>query len=335
MPAETHIGVDVGGGGIRIRAIVDGQRRKAQDRGPVPRSAGRIDSRALADRIAGLVTRLHPRRPTMPAGGDLWPDPAGVRADRVAVGGVPADRVAVGLTGMPGLLEDPAELAEHLHRQIATKSLIVAGDLLTTHLGALGGRPGCVVAAGTGVIVLGTDHAATWNRADGWGHLLGDAGSGAWIGAQGLAAALRQHDGRAGGSAALHMRLRHRFGDADSTVRAVYGSQSPAHELAGFAPDVAQAAHEGDPVAREIWHRAGVHLAEAAHAASRGLPPDFSWGGRLFDAGPLLLVPFRDELTKRVPGARLSPPSGQAADGALLLAQRGLSPDPTPYALEF
>jgi N-acetylglucosamine kinase-like BadF-type ATPase len=308
MPTESYIGVDVGGGGIRIRAIVDGHRRKTHDRGPVPRSAGRIDARALGDRIAGLVSRIHPR--------------------------VRADRVAVGLTGMPGLLESPAELAGHLHRHIATNTLIVAGDSLTTHLGALGGRPGCVVAAGTGVIVLGTDHAATWNRADGWGHLLGDDGSGAWIGARGLAAALRHEDGRDGGSAPLHGRLRHRYGDADSAVRAVYGSASAAHELAAFAPDVATAAHEGDPIARGIWQRAGVHLAAAAHAASRGVPADFSWGGRLFDAGPLLLTAFRDELVRRVPGARLCAPEGQAADGALLLAQRGL-PAPTPYAEEF
>jgi hypothetical protein len=54
----------------------------------------------------------------------------------------------------------------------------------------------------------------------------------------------------------------------------------------------------------------------------------------LFEAGSLLLDPFRAELTRRVPGARLSPPRGQAADGALLLAQRGLTVD-SPYAIEF
>ncbi|MCA1845918.1 MAG: hypothetical protein LC792_22560, partial [Actinobacteria bacterium] len=38
---------------------------------------------------------------------------------------------------------------------------------------------------------------------DGWGHLLGDAGSGFWVGRKGLDAALRAHDGRPGGSAHL------------------------------------------------------------------------------------------------------------------------------------
>ncbi|MEJ3743529.1 BadF/BadG/BcrA/BcrD ATPase family protein [Actinomycetes bacterium KLBMP 9797] len=301
----SFVGVDVGGGGIRVRALAAGQPLKASDQGPVPRTAGRIDARAVGDRVGALVGRI---------------------------GVVEIDRVAVGLTGMPGLLDSPAELANHLRRHLRTRSVIVAGDALTTHLGALDGEPGCVVAAGTGVIVLGTDHAAVWNRTDGWGHLLGDDGSGAWIGIQGVRAALRHRDGRDGGSAALLARLRQRFGDR--LLPTVYGADAPAHELAAFAPDVAGAAHAGDPVARDIWRRAGAHLAESAHAAARGLPANFSWGGRLFDAGPLLLEPFQAELARRVPGAKLSPPVGQAADGALLLARRGL-PHPTDYAATF
>jgi N-acetylglucosamine kinase-like BadF-type ATPase len=312
VAADTHVGVDVGGGGIRVAAAVHGQPRSARDRRPVPRSAGRIDAYTLGARIGALVARTRP--------------------------GGAVDRVAVGLTGMPGLLDSPAELAGQLHRHIATRTVIIASDAVTTHLGALRGRPGCVVAAGTGVIVLGTDHVAVWNQADGWGHLLGDEGSGAWIGAQGLQAALRHRDGRDGGSASLYRRLRDRFGDPSAALRAIYGSESAAYELATFAPDVAEAAHEGDPVARGIWQRAGAHLADAAHAASRGLPADFSWGGRLFDAGPLLLTAFRDALIQRVPDARLHHPAGHAVGGALVLAQRGLpgdGSDHAAYAVEF
>lgn len=307
MPTDTFVGVDVGGGGVRVRVAVGGRSLTAEDRGPVPRRSGRVDVPAVAARIGALVSGLC----------------------------TAADRVAVGLTGMPGLLEDPAELARALHRHVVTDSVVVASDALTTHLGALAGRPGCVVAAGTGVIVLGTDHETAWRQADGWGHLLGDEGSGAWIGAHALRAALRHHDGRPHGSAVLLGKLRRRFGDTDTTLREVYGS--PAHELAAFAPLAAEAAHEGDPVATELWRRAGTHLAESAHAAARDLPAEFSWGGRLFDAGDLLLTPFREELARRRPDAHVSEPAGNAADGALLLARRGLStahPPPPEYAVE-
>lgn len=310
MRAEAHVGVDVGGGGIRVRAAKGDRHLTVREDGPVPRSSGQIDTRALGERIGGLVARL----------------------DLDAV-----ERTAIGLTGMPGLLDRPEELGSQVHRHIATSSVVVASDALTTHLGALAGRPGSVVAAGTGVIALGTDHATTWHQVDGWGHLLGDDGSGAWIGNQGLRAALRHADGRDGGSAALLDKARNRFGDVDAALLAVYGSTWPAHELAAFAPDVAAAAHDGDLVAHDIWRRAGVHLAESTHAAARGLPPNFSWGGKLFDAGPLLRDAFHDELTRRVPGAQVWAPAGQAVDGALLLAQRGLPPNgthPPKYAVE-
>jgi N-acetylglucosamine kinase-like BadF-type ATPase len=232
------------------------------------------------------------------------------------------------------LLENPPDLAREIHRHVPTSEVVVASDALTTHLGALAGRPGCVVAAGTGVIALGTDHETTWRQADGWGHVLGDDGSGAWIGAQALRAALRHHDGRPGGSAVLLDKLRAHYGDTEAALYAVYSS--PAHELAAFAPLAAEAAHENDPVAHDIWRRAGTHLAESAHAAAGHLPPTFSWGGGLWSAGELLLTPFRTELTRLRPDARVSEPAGRAVDGALLLARRGLPadhPPPPDYAI--
>jgi N-acetylglucosamine kinase-like BadF-type ATPase len=306
MPDGTYVGVDVGGGGIRVQTAVGDRLLATEDRGPVPRQAGRVDVPAVAARIGALVTGLC----------------------------ASADRVAVGLTGMPGLLENPPELALEVHRHLPTGDVVVASDALTTHLGALAGRPGCVVAAGTGVIALGTDHETTWRQADGWGYLLGDDGSGAWIGAQALRAAFRHHDGRPGGSELLLDKLRRHYGDTEAALYAVY--RSPAHELAAFAPLAAEAARENDPVATDIWRRAGTHLAEAAHAAARDLPPDFSWGGGLWGAGPLLLAPFRAELTRLRPEARVSEPAGRAVDGALLLARRGLPtdhPPPPDYAV--
>ena len=315
MTAEMYIGVDVGGGGIRIQARVDGRPHEANDPGPVPRSAGQIDVDKLGVRIGRLVSDL----------GHVAP------AVRVA-------RVVVGLTGMPGLLEHPQELAAVIHRTVPAESVIIASDSLTTHVGALEGRPGAVVAAGTGVIVLATDHATVWNHVDGWGFLLGDDGGGAWIGSHGLRAALKSLDGRPGGSKHLLNELRLRFGDAEAAMAQIYGTTSPAHELAAFAPSVARAAHAGDPVALDIWHRAGAALAESVHAASHGVADEYSWGGKLFDAGDILFTPFQETLRRLAPGARLTPPAGQAADGALILAQRGIAdrqPALATYAQEF
>ncbi len=225
------------------------------------------------------------------------------------------------MTGFPGLLDDPEPIARRVLDGIGAETVLVASDALTTHVGALGLQPGVVVAAGTGVIVLGTDLHDIWNRADGWGHLLGDDGSGAWIGRAGIAAGLRALDGRPEGSAALLAAIEAGFGPLTALLDTVYRSPSPAFELARFAPLVADAARAGDGIANGIWRAAASQLADSAVAAAAGIEPVFSWGGGLFDTGELLLAPFRNEVLDRIPEARFVPPLGGSLDGALLLAR--------------
>ncbi|MGV9375250.1 N-acetylglucosamine kinase [Nonomuraea sp. NPDC003707] len=289
-------GVDVGGGGIRTRIESGGEIAYGEDSAPVPRTEGRVDLDRLALRIASVV-------------GDAARVPGRL------------DGMAVGVTGLPGLVREPEALWRALGERFGLGTLAVAGDMVTTHVGALGFRPGVVVAAGTGVITLGTDLDRVWNQSDGWGHLLGDHGGGAWIGAQGLQAALRAHDGRAGGSPALLEHLTARFGHPLDLVALVYESGSPAHHLASFAPSVADAARAGDPVARGIWTEAGRQLGQTAVAAASGLDPVFSWGGRIFDAADLLMEPFQATVRDLLPQARFTPPVGTSADGALALAR--------------
>ncbi|GAB3987052.1 hypothetical protein GCM10029978_104190 [Actinoallomurus acanthiterrae] len=229
--------------------------------------------------------------------------------------------MAIGITGMPGLVRDPGTLWHALRERFDLGTLVVAGDAVTTHVGALGFRPGVVIAAGTGVITLGTDLDGIWNQSDGWGHLLGDHGGGSWIGMQGLHAALRAHDGRVGGSEALLEHLTARFGHPLDLVTLVYESDSAAQLLASFALPVAAAARAGDPVARRIWKEAGRQLGETAAAAASGLEPVFSWGGRIFDAADLLLESFESSVRSLLPDARFTPPRGNSAIGALALAQ--------------
>ncbi|CAM5708947.1 hypothetical protein SVIOM342S_10028 [Streptomyces violaceorubidus] len=144
-----------------------------------------------------------------------------------------------------------AELPGALARELGVRTVALAADAVTAYVGALGPRAGTVVAAGTGLIAVGTD-LSRWRRADGWGHLLGDCGGGAWIGRAGLEAALRAHDGREGGSAPLLARAEERFGPAAGLPGQVYPRSDRPAALASFAPEVAACAAAGDPVAAEI-----------------------------------------------------------------------------------
>ena len=294
----TVAGIDIGASGIRVGVDANGKVARHERAVAMPMVGGEIDERALAELIEQELR---------------------FAAGQLAVSWF--DRVAIGMAGLPDRISDPTGLARLMHRTVSVESIIMAGDVVTTHLGALDRQEGAVVAAGTGVVALGTDFQSVWKRADGWGTLLGDEGGGAWVGMAGLRAALRAYDGRADGSRPLLERMRAQFGEPQTLVEHVYGHGSPASRLAAFAPAVAHAAHAGDPVAAGIWREAATRLAEAVSAVASAVEPLISWGGRLFDAGEIVLEPFKEAVRSRIPGARLVEPKGSSVDGALLLAR--------------
>ncbi|WP_432106076.1 N-acetylglucosamine kinase [Streptomyces sp. bgisy091] len=314
VPGDCVAAVDIGGTGTRVR-LSDGGTAGAVVRAPGRTvSAAGVDSEALLD---GLATALETLRASDPH--------FRVRA------------LGVGMSGLLGLTAQPDGLPDRLAALFGTDRVVLASDMVTSYTGALGARPGAVVAAGTGAVALGTDFRDLWLRRDGWGHLLGDEGSGAWIGAAGLRAAMRAHDGRAGGSTTLLELLAERYGEPSGLPGRLYPHGDVAGRMAAFAPDVARAAHRGDRVALGIWRRAGEHLADTVCAAlPPGEPPVVSWCGQLFSAGDLLTGPFLDAVADTAPGAELVPPAGSSLDGAAALARLALErPDRLPDAAPF
>jgi N-acetylglucosamine kinase-like BadF-type ATPase len=238
----------------------------------------------------------------------------------------PAPIVGVGLSGFEAARESELrQLADRLAREVDATRVAIASDGVTSLLGALGDRPGAVVAAGTGSVVVAHD-GERWAKVDGWGSLLGDAGSGFAIGRAGLDVALREHDGR-GGSDRLREAAERAFGPLDELSRRVHRSESPSRAVAAFAMQVASLAATGDPVSTRILDGAGRELAISVSAALRrlftpGEPVSVSYTGNLFGAGAALLLPLSRELSLRCPEATLVEPRSDALAGAAILAER-------------
>ncbi|MFG2723497.1 N-acetylglucosamine kinase [Streptomyces sp. NPDC048416] len=296
------LGVDSGGSGVRFalrRAEPGSMAEVVTSKEPVRTGPAGIDAKHLLDQLFPAVEEL-----TVRTGAD--------RITAVAVGAAGMATLGDGLrAGLPGALS----------RALGVRRLALAADAVTAYAGALGLRAGVVVAAGTGMIALGTD-LTTWRRADGWGHLLGDCGSGAWIGRAGLEAALRCHDGRPGGSAALLARLKAVFGAPAELPALLYPRGDRPAVLASFAPEVAGCAG-ADPVAAAILRDAAGHIAQTAAAAcppGTDGAPHLALTGGLFKVGDPLLVPLREELARRLPQARTVEAAGDPLEGCLLIA---------------
>ncbi|WP_063779726.1 BadF/BadG/BcrA/BcrD ATPase family protein [Streptomyces sp. AcH 505] len=305
------LGVDSGGSGLRFALAVTAASAPDSGTGAVPEAAAvtataepvrtgpsGIEARHLLDQLLPAVDTLLAR----------------VGADT----GLSA--VAIGAAGMATLGDElRAELPAALERALGVRKLALAADAVTAYAGALGQRPGAVVAGGTGMIALGTD-LTDWRRADGWGHLLGDCGGGAWIGRAGLEAAMRAHDGRRGGSAFLLSALEATFGPAGDLPGLLYPRTDRPALLASFAPEVAARAAD-DPVAAGILAAAARQIAEAAAAVC---PPDgdceVAFTGGLFKLGEPLLGPLRAELAGQLPHATTVPAAGDPLSGALVIA---------------
>lgn len=232
--------------------------------------------------------------------------------------------VAAGVTGLYGAAPDPASLVRSLHRSLGVERVVIADDAVTSHLGALQGRPGALVAAGTGLVGLGVGPAGA-ARVDGVGSLIGDDGSGWWIGRRGIIAALSARDGRSAGSPTLLAALEEQYGPAASVPSLIAASPFPVGLVASFAPAVAAAARRGDRQATLIWSEAAAHIADAVIAAgtragfARDDAVDWAVSGRLTAAADLL-DPLLDRLVSdRFAGATRVDPHGSALDGAARL----------------
>ncbi|GGT90875.1 N-acetylglucosamine kinase [Streptomyces violascens] len=300
--APWVLGVDSGGSGVRfaLRRTEPGSPAEViASKEPVRTGPGGIDAGHLLGQLLPAVEELR----------------AGTGAGRIAA-------VAVGAAGMATLGDElRAELPGALARSLGVRTLALAADAVTAYAGALGRRAGAVVAAGTGMIALGTDLAG-WRRADGWGHLLGDCGSGAWIGRAGLEAALRAHDGRRGGSVALLDRLTAVFGAPGELPGLLYPRSDRPAVLASFAPEVAGCA-DADPVAAGILREAARHIVQAAAAvcpAAADEKPQVALTGGLFKLGEPLLAPLKEEFRRQLPYARRVEAAGDPLDGSLLIA---------------
>ena len=290
LTEPRRLAVDLGKTSCRIR-LFDAGGTIAEESGPGAPGLADFDGAAKsAHAIRTVLNRFSPEN----------------RADIEGVG--------IGAAGVEAARAAAEDLAARV-RAFTGAPVALINDALAAHAGAFDGGAGVILIIGTGAIAYAVAEDGKTRQIDGWGPWLGDEGSGRWIGQEGLLAALRHFDGR-GAPTALTLRAADLAGDLAAMPAWVGAESNPARRLGRFAPDVLDAAADGDPVARDIVSRACTALAATARAA--GSPELAVWGGV---AGHPY---FAAELTATFAAAGITiiPSRGDALDGAALIITR-------------
>jgi len=239
---DCVLGLDVGGTSTRVVAIDLAGNRLATGHsgGGNPVSHGAANSvRNVSDAIAQVLVSVAPER---------------VRA------------VVMGIAGITNMRNDAGEpMFDPVWREAGlTCPVRLVADAVVAFAAGTAEPSGTVLIAGTGAIATAIDkHRLAGRRSDGYGWLLGDLGSGFWLGREAVSATLRHLDNIGPGGPMV-----------DSVVKAITsGTETPAINqiiqevmavepvrLSRFAPLVTQAANDGDPVAEGLISEAAGHL---------------------------------------------------------------------------
>jgi len=320
MSDTVVIGLDIGGTSTRATALTLTGERLGTGRA----GGGNPTSHGAEQAATELLTALR--------GALAGTDPA-----QVAAG-------TIGLAGAARLHADPAGRAAFdraWHDAGLRCPYAVHGDALVAYASGTADPDGTVLIAGTGAITAQVRDLRLDRVADGHGWLLGDAGSGFWLGREAVRRLLADLDtGRTPGELTTAV-LIELMGSADiaarprdtvdATIQAV--TRRPPVELARLAPLVVTAATAGEPVANALIAEAAAHLAASVgRIRPAGATTPVVLGGGLLTGDTPLGTAVRAEVARRWPDAPLRT-AGDGAAAAAWLAARDLAEVTDPAAL--
>jgi glucosamine kinase len=255
----------------------------------------------------------------------------GVAEQAIERAGIGRDELTAAVIAVAGT--DTDAIARQV-RTARSDDWIVVNDVVGAWAAATGAEPGIGAISGTGSNVFGVgrpDSPESWLgrpwRAGGWGHLLGDEGSGYWLGVQSIKAALRDREA-SGPATALSQAAVEFFAapSVEALAAHVYAKPLTKSEIAAFATETSKVAEQGDAVARELYERGAGELGEqiAAVIHQTGLSGAFPVGliGSAFKAGAVFVEPLTRAVHEHAPEARVAVVEMAPVGGSLLLAAR-------------
>ncbi len=292
----TSYWIAIEGGGTRSRlSLVNKQLEEyGQFEGP-PLHAQRLSLDTLGKRCKQLITRAH---------------------QNCEISGDSIKGLALALAGADRT-DDQKPIRKALQSIYPEWTIYVTSDVRATHTGAFNNKPGILVIAGTGSIVLGKNE-SRWRRAGGYGYRMGDEGSGHLIGTEGLRAAGRDYDGQQSTQLTTLLEQELNIASREALIQWTYDAD---HTPSRIAPYVIRCAEEGDPVCQSILRRQIGQLIQLIQTLITDLNLEkapLSYYGGLFDS-PYYVSRFRQALEEKLEEIHFQSPKYNPRIGVCLM----------------
>jgi N-acetylmuramic acid 6-phosphate etherase len=188
-----------------------------------------------------------------------------------------------------------------------------------------------LVLSGTGSCFFGRRPDGRTAKFGGWGHILGDKGSGFEIGLRALKAVVFYYD-RDGEWSRLGRALLRALSLNEPNDLIGWAQSAGKTDIAALAVEVFRTAAQGDAIARDILEGAAESLAKDAVScatklvqdskskAKPGAPVQFVFAGSVLLKQPKFAAQVAKSLRARWPGAIISPLQRESAWGAVMIA---------------
>jgi N-acetylglucosamine kinase-like BadF-type ATPase len=293
------LGID--GGGTKTRCLVGDEKLQLGAGTSSSSKVQRVGEACARDALAGAVNEACVQ--------------AGISPRQIA-------RSCAGITG--AARPEIAGVMRDLMSSVVGGHVEIVGDIEIAFEDAFGSGPGVMVIAGTGSIAFGRNAKGETARAGGWGYPVSDDGSGQWIGAEAVRAALHTRD--SGHSSELLSDLMAKLNANNFEDFIVHLNANPPVDFATLFPTVLAASDKENAVAAEILRRAGRELAAMSGTVIDRLFREHSVAvathGGVFTSSAIVRVSFAQELRVRHPRVELLDREIDPARGALERARR-------------
>lgn len=193
-------------------------------------------------------------------------------------------------------------------------------------IASLGFEAGINIVNGTGAMAVGRDNLGRVDRAGGWGHEIGDEGSGNWLGMRLLEMFAKQSDGRIERTM-LHGYVKEQLNiNEDFEIITLFHNEyyQNRSKVASLQKILCELAKLGDPCALALYEQSAAEVVLLAKALRDRMeftdPVKVSCSGGVFKGGEFIRGPFERRLTEM--GFQYVEPRFMPIQGSIILAAK-------------